>query len=185
MAQTTKKALAESLKSLLMTKSLDKITISDIVDGCDVNRQTFYYHFKDIYDLIEWLFLTEAAEALDGKKTYDTWQQGFLQIFDYVAANKTLVTKVYYSMSRDQLERYLYALTYDLLIGVVNEQSIGLSVRESDRDLIANFYKFAFVGLMLDWIRNQMRDDPEAIIQHISILINGDIRRALEKFQHF
>ncbi len=183
MSQITKKALAASLKKLLSEKPLDKITVIDIVEDCQVNRQTFYYHFQDIYDLVEWIFLTEAAIALDGKKTYDTWQQGFLQIFEYVLDNKALVINVYHSMSRDQLERYLYDVTYNLLIGVVEEQAIDMTVRDVDKKFIADFYKFAFVGLMLDWIKRGMKDDPKKTIEHLSILIHGDIARALEKYR--
>ena len=84
MSQITKRALAESLKKLLLEKPLDRITVSDITEDCGVSRMTFYYHFKDVYDLIEWTWLQEAERALDGQKTYDTWQQGFLQIFQLV-----------------------------------------------------------------------------------------------------
>ncbi|WP_027630221.1 TetR/AcrR family transcriptional regulator [Ruminiclostridium cellobioparum] len=183
MSQITKKALAASLKKLLSQKPLDKITVIDIVEDCGVNRQTFYYHFQDIYDLVEWMFLTGAAAALNGKKTYDTWQQGFLQVFEYALENKNLVINTYHSISRDQLERYLYDVTYNLLIGVVEEQAAGMAVRDNDKKFIADFYKFAFVGLMLDWIRRGMKDDPEKIVEHISTLIQGDIKRALEKYR--
>ena len=81
MAQMTKRALEESLKKLLLKKPLDKITISDLTEDCGISRMTFYYHFKDIYDLVEWVCVEDAARALEDKKTYNTWQQGFLQIF--------------------------------------------------------------------------------------------------------
>ena len=68
MSQTTKRALEASLKSLLLKKPLDKITISDIAEDCGISRMTFYYHFKDIYDLVEWVCAEDAARALDGKK---------------------------------------------------------------------------------------------------------------------
>ena len=55
MAQTTKRALEASLKKLLLRKPLNKITINDITEDCGVNRMTFYYHFKDIYDLVDWM----------------------------------------------------------------------------------------------------------------------------------
>ena len=183
MSQTTKRALADSLKKLLLKKPLDKITVIDIVEDCEVNRQTFYYHFKDIYDLIEWTCMDEASKALDGKKTYDTWQQGFLQIFEAVQENKPFILNVYHSVSREQVERYLYQVTYGLLIGVVEEQATGRNVREEDKKFIADFYKYAFVGLMLEWIRGGMKQDPEQIVGRLAVLIHGDIARALEKFQ--
>lgn len=80
MSQITKRALERSLKNMLLKKPLTKITVGDIADDCGINRMTFYYHFKDIYDLVEWSCLEDAKRALDEKKTYDTWQQGLLQI---------------------------------------------------------------------------------------------------------
>ena len=183
LSQTTKRALAVSLKNLLLKKPLDKITIVDITQDCEVNRQTFYYHFKDIYDLIEWMCIDEAAKALDGKKTYDTWQQGFLQIFDAVLDNKPFIMNVYHSVSREQVERYLYKVTYQLLINVVEEKASDMCVRAEDKNFIADFYKYAFVGLLLDWIRNGMKEKPDLIVEKLSMLIEGDFTRALNKYR--
>ena len=150
MSQITKRALEASLKQLLLTKPLDKITVTDICEDCGISRMTFYYHFKDIYDLVEWVCLEDARVALDGKKTYDTWEEGYLRIFDAVLENKPFILNVYRCADREQVENYLYRLTYNLLDGVVEEKAAGLSVRPKDKAFLANFYKYAFVGLMLD-----------------------------------
>lgn len=68
MSQVTKRALEQSLKNLLLKKPLTKITVSDIAADCGINRMTFYYHFKDIYDLVEWACLEDAKRALDEKR---------------------------------------------------------------------------------------------------------------------
>lgn len=183
MSQVTKRALEASLKNLLLKKPLDKITINDITEDCGINRMTFYYHFKDIYDLIEWCCVEDAKKALEGKKTYDTWQQGFLQIFEAVLDNKPFILNVYHSVSREQVEIYLYKLTYDLLIGVVEEKSAGMNVREEDKKFIADFYKYAFVGLMLDWVRHDMKGDPHKIIEDLSVVMHGNVAAALERFK--
>lgn len=183
MSQVTKRALEASLKNLLLKKPLDKITINDITEDCGINRMTFYYHFKDIYDLIEWCCVEDAKKALEGKKTYDTWQQGFLQIFEAVLDNKPFILNVYHSVSREQVEIYLYKLTYDLLIGVVEEKSAGMNVREEDKRFIADFYKYAFVGLMLDWVRHDMKGDPHKIIEDLSVVMHGNVGAALERFK--
>lgn len=183
MSQTTKRALEASLKNLLLQKPLNKITINDIAEDCGINRMTFYYHFKDIYDLVEWACIEDAAKALEGNKTYDTWQQGFLNIFNAVLENKPFIMNVYHSVSREQVELYLYKLTYDLLIGVVEEKAADMVVRDEDKKFIADFYKYAFVGIMLNWIKNGMKDDPQQIVNHLSILIHGDITRALNNFR--
>ena len=129
MSQMTKRALVASLKDLLAEKPLDKITVTDLTEHCGVNRMTFYYHFKDIYDLVEWACIESATRALAGQKTYDTWQQGFLQILQAVQKDKVFVTKVYHSISREHIENYLYRLTYDLMFGVVEVHCELLQVR--------------------------------------------------------
>lgn len=183
MAQTTKRALAASLKKLLAEKSLDNITVKDIVEDCGVNRQTFYYHFRDIYDLVEWIYTSEATAAIGAKRTYDTWQQGFLGLFTYALDNRAFVTRTYHSLSREHLERYLYHETYQLLISVVEECAQGVPARDDDKAFIAHFYKYGFVGLMLDWIGSGMKEEPQALIDRLSLLIHGNIAAGLERFR--
>lgn len=184
MSQITKRALEAALKELLLQKPLDKITINDIANQCGINRMTFYYHFKDIYDLVEWCCEEDAAKALAGKKTYDTWQEGFRQIFDWVLDNKAFVLNVYHSVSREKIEQYLYQLTYNLLIGVVEEQSQGMPVKAEDKAFIANFYKYAFVGLMIEWVQQGMKEEPQAIIDRLSLAIHGVFTAALNNYVH-
>lgn len=179
MSNITKRALEASLKNLLLQKPLNKITVGDISNDCGINRMTFYYHFKDIYDLIEWSCVEDATKALEGKKTYDTWQEGFLNIFNAVLDNKPFIMNVYRSVSREQIEMYLYKLTYNLLIDVVNEKSVGMAVSDEDKKFIADFYKYAFVGIMLNWIRNDMKEEPKQIVDRLSVLIHGNITRTL------
>ena len=183
MSEITKRALEQSLKNLLLQKSLNKITISDITNDCGINRMTFYYHFKDIYDLIEWSCQEDAAKALAGQKTYETWQQGFLQIFEAVLANQPFIMNVYHSVSREQVENYLYKVTYALLEGVVEEQAAGMSVRQEDKAFITTVYQYAFVGLMLDWIRRGMKDDPKELIEKLDLVIHGSVAAALARFR--
>lgn len=183
MSQITKKALEESLKHLLLVKPLNKITVSDITDDCGINRMTFYYHFKDIYDLIEWCCLEDASKALEGNKTYSTWQEGFLNIFEAVKENKPFIMNVYDSVSKEQIETYLYKVTFKLLEDVVEEQAKDMSVRKEDKYFIANFYKYAFVGLMLEWIKNDMKEDPKEIVDKLSIVIQGSVKEALKRVE--
>lgn len=182
MSQITKRALEASLKKMLLEKPLDKITVTDITEDCGVNRMTFYYHFKDIYDLVEWSCEEDAAKVLADDKTYDTWQQGFLQIFAAVKENKPFIMNVYHSVSREQVERYLYQVTYDLLLNVVNEEAVLYQVTEKDKSFIANFYKYAFVGLMLDWIKDDMKETPEKVVKRLSLLMQGNFSRALAAY---
>ena len=101
--QTSIRAIAQ--KSFVK-KALTKITINDIAEDCGINRMTFYYHFKDIYDLIEWACLEDAKKAIEEKKTHDTWEQGLLQLFETVRENKPFIINVYRCVDKDQVEKY-------------------------------------------------------------------------------
>ena len=183
MSQVTKRALEQSLKNLLLKKPLTKITVGDITDDCGINRMTFYYHFKDIYDLVEWSCLEDAKRALDEKKTYDTWQQGLLQIFKAVQENKPFILNVYRCVHREQVEKYLQPLVDQLLLNVINEEAAGITVRDEDKQCIAQVYSYMFIGLMLDWIKDDMREDPQQIVEKLSKLIKGSVSVALSRFK--
>ena len=182
MSSTTKLALEASLKNLLLHKTIDKITIADLTADCGISRMSFYYHFKDIYDLVEWVCLEDGKRALQGKKTYDTWQEGMLQIFDAVMENKPFILNVYRGVGREKVEDYLYKLTFDLLAGVVEEKCAGSNLSKEDKGFIAEFYKFGFVGIMLDWIDRGMKNDYEEIVRRMSITLHGNITNSIHNF---
>lgn len=183
MPNTTKNALEASLKKLLLHKPIDKITINDLTADCGISRMSFYYHFKDIYDLVEWVCVEDGKRALQGKKTYDTWQEGMCQIFEAVMDNKPFIQNVYRSVSREKIENYLYKLTYSLIVDVVEEKCVGINLREEDKTFIAEFYKYGFVGIMLDWIDRGMKDDYKEIAERMSITLHGNITNSIHNFE--
>ena len=182
MSNATKYALEAAFKKLLLKKPLDKITINDLTGECGISRMAFYYHFKDIYDFVEWVCLEDARRAIQGKKTYDTWQEGLLQIFEAVVENKPFIMNVYRTLSREQIESYLFKLTHDLLMGVVEEKSDGINISEEEKAFIADFYKYGFVGIMLDWIKDGMKEDYDDITDKISITLKGNIGNSIHNF---
>lgn len=182
MSQITKRALEQSLKNLLLKKPLTKITVGDIADDCGINRMTFYYHFKDIYDLVEWSCLEDARRALDEKKTYETWQQGLLQIFEAVQENKPFILNVYRCVHREQVEKYLQPLVDRLVLSVIDEEVGDRTVRDEDKQFIAQVYSYIFIGLMLDWIKEDMQTDPQPLVDRLAKLIQGSMSEALSRF---
>ena len=182
MSQTTKRALEASLKKLLLQKPLNKITINDITEDCGVNRMTFYYHFKDIYDLVDWIMVEDAAKALEEKPTFDTWSEAYLDLLRQVQENKVLVMNVYRSVSREQVEQYLYKMLDPMLREFLDRGMQGITVQDSDKQFIVDFYKYALVGMTLEWIRKDMKTDPAVMAERLGTMIRGDLRRALCRF---
>ncbi len=182
MSDITKRAMSAALKNLLKEKKLNKITVQDIADECGINRQTFYYHFQDIYDLVEWTCIEDTEKVIKENKTYDTWQEGFLAVFDLAKKDKTFIDNIYRSVSLEMLEQYLYRLVYPLLKNVVDEKANGQTVREENKKYIADFYKYAFVGVLLEWIRNDMAESPGQIVDRVSRIVGGAIETAFANF---
>lgn len=183
MANTTKLALEISLKKLLKQKPLEKITIADLTGDCGISRMAFYYHFKDIYDLVEWVCVEDGKQALRDKKTYDTWQEGLRQIFEAVLENKQFIQSIYRSVSRERIESWLYKLTYQLIVDVVEEKCAGNSLPEEDKQFIAEFYKYGFVGIMLNWIDQGMKTDYDVLVEKLSRALHGNIANAIHNFE--
>ncbi|MDO4333957.1 MAG: TetR/AcrR family transcriptional regulator C-terminal domain-containing protein [Eubacteriales bacterium] len=183
MSNTTKLALEASLKRLLLHKRIDKITIQDLTADCGISRMSFYYHFKDIYDLVEWVCVEDGKRALQDKKTYDTWQEGMLQVFEAVMENKPFILNVYSAVSKDKIESYLNKLTYQLIADVVEEKCAGIELADDDKTFIAEFYKYGFVGIMLDWIARGMKDDYKQIVEKMSTTLHGTIANSIRNFE--
>ena len=183
MPNATKPALEASLKKLLLHKPIDKITIADLTADCGISRMSFYYHFKDIYDLVEWVCVEDGKRALQGKKTYDTWQEGMRQIFEAVMENKPFILNVYRGVGREKVENYLYKLTFHLIAGVVEEKCVGSGLAKEDKGFIAEVYKFGFVGIMLDWIDRGMKEDYEEIVRKMGITLYGNITNSIANFE--
>ena len=167
MSNITKKALASSLKKILSKKEFNKITINDITEDCGVNRQTFYYHFKDIYDLLEWIYTNEVIGKIKNLETdnpTENWQQEFLYVFEYIIENKKFVYN-----------------TNLVLTKAVNEKSKNMNIDEKNKKFIADFYKYAFVGLVQEWIENGMEENPEEIINKLSLMLDGNFDNAIKR----
>lgn len=179
MSQTTKRALEASLKKLLNQKPLNKITINDITEDCGVNRMTFYYHFKDIYDLVDWILTEDAIKVMEGRRSFDTWTEAFQDILQQVQTNRTLVLNVYRSVGREQVEQYLYRLLDPMLKEFADRETTDITVQDADKQFVIDFYKYALVGMVLEWIRRDMKTDPEVMTERLGKMIHGDLRRAL------
>ena len=148
MSLQTEKALAASLKKLLEKKTLNKITVKDITDDCGVNRQTFYYHFHDIYDLVEWIFTQEALGYMSDGLTKQNWKIVTAAVMDGMLREKSFVMNAYYSLNRRQLEEFLQKLARPALTDLVQQIAEGQQVSQEDLEFMIDILTFARAGVM-------------------------------------
>ena len=168
MPKSTKKVLADSLKDLLNSENFSKITISDITNHVGLNRKTFYYHFKDIYDLVEWIYVNEIVKELDIINNYNDWQQAYLFITNYILKNKKFIIATYQLSS---LNTFIYKETDKMILSILNKKVDNHNFTDKDKEFIANFYSHAFVGTLSDWVHDGMKESPKEIINRINKII--------------
>lgn len=183
MSQVTKRALEASLKKILMNKPFEKITVKDITDDCGVNRMTFYYHFKDIYDLLEWICHEDGKRILEEHRTYGTWQEGFYQIFEAVRENKVIIDNIYHALGKERIEEYIYPLIRDLILHVLHELEGDVKLDDEAETFIADYYTFAFIGFMFQWVKGNMNTDPRYIIENMTKLVDGTLEETIRRFR--
>jgi len=117
----TKKALAASLKALMLSVPLAKVTVATIVDHCGLNRQTFYYHFPDKYHLVNWIYDQEALALIDDCRSYRTWTEGILRVFTTLHQDRAFYVNALNDPGPNAFDDYLFRSTQGFVKAVVDE----------------------------------------------------------------
>ena len=170
-----KRVLASTLKEMTEMKSLSKITINDLTQACDVSRQTFYNNFKDIYDLVEWIYLKEVVTPIERGKIYDKWQDALTSIFQYISENHVFVLNTYRSFGKGFLEK---VLRQEIELFLSNQVFKKIEVTKEEAKQVEfsySFYTYALVGVGLDWIEKQMPESVEELVERIERVMLGEI----------
>ena len=180
----TKQAMYHALKKLITTKSINKITIKDITDTCGLNRQTFYYHFKDIYDLLEWSF-QEEFRFIDSylQKPEYTWEEIFAGSVKYISQNKYICQCIVCGLSRDQLILSLHNSIYEIVRKIILHSLPQNQIPEKYLDFTARFYTYALSNYLFDWVKNGMLETPEEVIDNFIFVVNHSLNGKTEANQ--
>lgn len=185
MAALTKMAIVKAFEELARVKNVDRITVKEITDKCQISRNTFYYHFKDIYDVLEEMLnqrVEQMIETLElnmqsGNSVQDTRRAGMRYILD----NRELFFSLYQSAGVQEVKMYLDKSSSVLGHYLIDRLSEGMNVSERDKDLIISFYQYAHAGMMAEWLEKGMKDDLEERMNRMDVLFEGDIVMALER----
>lgn len=181
MARLTEKAIMASFIKLLNEMPFDRITVKDIVNDCGINRNTFYYHYNDIYDLLRSVFDMRAEEVLSEAPDEDRWQEDFLKATEFALENKKSIYHIYRSVDRRELEQYLLETAGKVMERYVHRKAKGLKVSEEDIRIITDFYQCAIVGMVMQWLDGGMKQDLKELILRAGDLQMGNVSHMLEE----
>lgn len=177
----TKKSLAKSLLRLLQNKPINRITIQEITDDCKVNRQTFYYHFENVYDLLKWAITTQLQLFVPDSQN---WSSGFTFILSSIKENHAVMLNSMRLESREYISSFLIEQTRTKLITPeVRSIAKGHQVSEEQIAFISDFYSMAFTGIIAEWVRSDMRDPIDKVVQKTRTVVEGSIVAAINRFE--
>lgn len=174
----TKRMLAGSFKKLLSQRKLDKITVKDIVEDCGVNRQTFYYHFHDVYDLMEWTFRDTAETLAREQMGHQEWTVSVEVLMDYLRQDKPLILNAYHSISHETVSDFLKRILRPYLLQFVQAQAEELepTAKQADIDFVADIYTVTIAGIIMEWIGRQRMEGTEDRLHRLFTAMNGNAR---------
>ena len=167
MAKFTKQAIMKCLMDMLKTQSVEKITVKDICETCEINRNTFYYYFSDIYDVLDSVFAEETKTLLeleDNLTFYETYKKAAAIIIEYRKA----VIHIYNSKNKQIVVRYLEKVSNILVRHFVENSVRDCNVTDGDIRYITSFYSYAIVGVTSKWIEEGMSPYNVDLIKRLS-----------------
>ena len=180
MPNRTKEMLAESLMKLLARRTLDKITIQDIVDDCGYNRQTFYYHFHDIYDLIDWIFAAQTQELIEKCRACGSLDVGVEAVIAYMRENRRLILNILRSVNGEKLLDNLYRSAQSIVLSALENHPGVQELSSEYRELVAEGFKYALAGLLIDWMRAGIPEDRVSKVRTMKAVYIGALEYALD-----
>ncbi len=182
MASGTKEALGAALKKMMCVKPIGKITVKDLVELCGVNRQTFYYHFDDVYDLLEWVFEEDANRVLPQKVVYEHWREDVLSFMGYLQENSSFTLNVYNSNSRFYMLRYLRGKLAECIRSFTVIVSEDYNIERQDFEFVVEIYADLAIGFISYWLDLGMQLPPEITTERILTVMDKSVENLLARF---
>lgn len=175
----TKRVLADSIRKLMEQRPLAKISVGDIVEECGLNRNSFYYHFKDKYDLVNWIFYTDVINRLklDNVLTGSVWEL-IDTISHYFYENKSFYMNALSVSGQNSFAEY-----YIDIIKQIVRARLGESLAdndEQDQDFYIYFFIDAYIAATFRWLQGGAQIPPEKFTQMIKKAARGTAMRVLD-----
>lgn len=182
MAQYTKKAILQTFQEMLEKMPFDKITVSAIVANCEISSNTFYYHFQDIYDLLDTWLLIKKENYMETISEESRWQDVTKAMLLDLKAHSDLVYHLFNSLSRERLERCVFESTDDTFYRLICRETADAAIPEQELRDIAEYNTYSFLGFFLKFLWNQMDGDIDAGIEKIGFIFENNIQWLREKY---
>ncbi len=179
MANFTERAIKESFVKLLNDRPINKITVKDIVEDCGINRNSFYYHYQDVPDLIKSIIEDDVDAMIAAYPSIETIDSAINVAVDFAIKNKAAAMHLFNSGDRAVIERGLLRICDDVITKYINNAFPQSELSEEDRRLAIGMLKCEFFGIIINWMDGGMKTDLKADHQRFRQLLP----LLLEKFR--
>ena len=169
-----KAMIADTLNGLLKQKQLDKITVKELVDACHISRQTFYYHFRDIMDVVEWYQNKTLKKSIESSLTASNCQDAIKGMVQETFQHKELIQHLLSSQRREEMEQLFVKAIRSYLEEMLRQKAPDLALSPADAETILCFYSWGMIGLILASLQ-QKNPDIDAISQQLYRLLTEQI----------
>lgn len=170
----TKKALAQSLKELMRKQPFAKISVADICEGCGMSRKSFYYHFKDKYDLVNWIFDMEFIRSIQGRERETGWEL-FQTLCHYFYQERDFYRCAIQIQGQNSFREYFQEVLSPVLENVASD----LLMDNRDREFCVPFFSDAILASILRWLTAAQPDPPEQYLAQLHRLLVRGARQVL------
>lgn len=175
MAGFAKKAIRDSFIKLLNERPLSQITVRDIVDACGINRNTFYYYFQDIPQLVETIINEDADRVIQEHPSIESVEDCLNAAIRFALENRKAVLHIYHSINRDIYEQYQWRVCEHAVTTYVDGILAGRTVAEPDRNLMIDYLKCMCFGFVVGWLETGMQEGIQSRFRRICELKRGDL----------
>ena len=181
MANFTQKAILQQFEEMLTEMPFDKITVSALVSRCGISPNTFYYHYRDIYDLLSVWIGQKKEWFLPQTATLVGWPAKLKAAMHLMADNSAIVYHLFNSLSRQQMEQYIFNSVEEMFYNYIKESLNNPQLPEETLRTISNFCCYSLLGFLLKFIWNRMDGDIDAAVDGLSELFDGTIEYITKK----
>lgn len=181
MARYTEKAILATFEEMLETMPFDKITVLALTKNCDISPNTFYYHYKDIYELLEEWIGKVTKNFLDGRPKGEKWDEAFKAVLGEFRSRPNIVRHIFDSRSRDYTEQYTFKCIKKAFLHILQRNAEGRNVEEKVLVCIADICGYAMLGFILRFISSGMKLDENEVIDEVNTAINTAVEMVVFK----
>ena len=181
MTDFTRREIKTKFMELLSEKNFDKITVKELVDACGISRNTFYYHYHDIFEVMEDIFKCEIMRKVEAEQRYGSLKEVFLLATKFAQDNRKAMLHIHQSTKREFFEDYLIRVSDKIIKEYIYQQAEDLEVDESDINLLSVFYKHGLLGILKEWLDSGLQGGEGELIERMAFILEGNIRNSLIK----